>query len=102
MRLPSLTAASDHSLLVPCAREVSTPIHQSVLRLSLLLQGAPALRNIHPGYCSVLISFDPRRTEYAHVESMVREALERLDAVELPAPRTVGVPVQYGGAEGPD
>jgi KipI family sensor histidine kinase inhibitor len=97
-----LIHASDHSLLVSFAPVVSEETHRSVLRLSRLLDGARELVNIHPAYCSVLLTFDPRRTEHQHVESRVRQALERLDTVELPAPRTVEVPVRYGGADGPD
>jgi len=100
--VPRLTAASDHSLLVSFAPAVSEETRRSVLCLSRLLEGAGELVNIHPAYCSVLLTFDPRRTEHQHVESRVRQALERLDTVELPAPRTVEVPVRYGGADGPD
>jgi KipI family sensor histidine kinase inhibitor len=102
MGLPTLTAASDHSLLVSFGREVSLEIHRHVLRLSRLLQGRPELLNVHPGYSSVLISFDPRRLESAAVESMVREALVRLPSAPVPAARTVEVPVRYGGLDGPD
>jgi inhibitor of KinA len=102
MALPALTAASDHSLLVSFGDEVSIEIHHNVLRLSVLLQGLPELLNVNPGYCSVLVSFDLRRTEMAAVESMMREVLVRLASVPLPAARTVEVPVRYGGADGPD
>jgi KipI family sensor histidine kinase inhibitor len=102
MGLPILTAASDHSLLVSFGHQVSLEIHHDVLRLSLLLQARPELLNIHPGYCSVLISFDPRRIESAAVESIVRESLARLASVPVPAARTVEVPVRYGGPDGPD
>jgi KipI family sensor histidine kinase inhibitor len=102
MGLPTLTAASDHSLLVSFGREVSLEIHRDVLRLSRLLQGRPELLNVHPGYSSVLISFDPRRLESAAVESIVREALVRMPSAPVPAARTVEVPVRYGGPDGPD
>jgi inhibitor of KinA len=102
MGLPTLIAASDHSLLVSFGQQVSIETHQHVLRLSRLLQGRPELLNVHPGYCSVLISFDPRKIESAAVESMVREVLVRLASVPVPAARTVEVPVRYGGEDGPD
>lgn len=100
--MPLLTAASDCSLLVSFPSEVSLEIHHDVLRLSRLLEGAPEITNIHPAYCSVLIDFDPRCTEHARAEALVREALERMDSVPLPSPRTIEVPVRYGGADGPD
>ena len=100
--MPTLTAASDHSLLVSFGHEVSLEIHGEVLRFCLLLQGRKELLNIHPGYCSVLISYDPRRRDSAEVESLVREALARMRSVQLPDARTVEVPVHYGGADAPD
>jgi inhibitor of KinA len=102
MALPALTAASDHSLLVSLGHEVSLDIHRDVLRLCRLLQGCKELLNVHPGYCSVLISYDPRVRESAAVEALVEEALGRLSSVELPEARTVEVPVHYGGADAPD
>jgi inhibitor of KinA len=102
MAVPTLIAASDHSLLVSFGHEVSREIHRDVLRLSVLLRGRKELLNIHPAYCSVLISYDPRRWEPAAIESLVRESLARMSAIKLPAPRTVEVPVHYGGADSPD
>ena len=100
--MPRWSAASDHSLLVSLGEEVSLATHERVLRLSLLLEGTPELLNIHPGYCSLLISFDPRRVQYERIVSAVSEALDRMDSVDLHSRRTVEVPVRYGGADGPD
>jgi inhibitor of KinA len=102
MALPTLTAASDHSLLVSFGHQVSLEIHRDVLRLCLLLERRRELLNIHPGYCSVLISYDPRCQESHAIESMVREAMARMLTVTLPEVRTVEVPVRYGGADAPD
>lgn len=97
-----LTAASDHSLLVSFGDEVSLEIHRRVLRLLLALQGSPGLLNLHPAYCTLLVTFDPRRIDYVRVEQAVRAALARMDSIELPPPRTVEIPVRYGGADGSD
>jgi inhibitor of KinA len=102
MALPTLTAASDHSLLVSFGQEVSPEIHREVLRLFRLLRGRRELLNIHPGYCSVLISFDPCQWELADIESIVREAMARARSLEAPPARTVEIPVHYGGADAPD
>jgi inhibitor of KinA len=102
MSPPLLTAASDHSLLISFGDEVSLDIHRRVLRLRHQLAGAPRLLNIHPAYSSLLVSYDPRRTSHADVEALVQSAWSRLDAVDLPPPRTVEVPVRYGGEYGPD
>lgn len=102
MALPTLTAASDHSLLVSFGHQVSLETHRDVLRLCRLLHGRRELLNIHPGYSSVLISFDPRTRDSADIESVVREAMALMRTVELPPSRMVEVPVHYGGADAPD
>jgi KipI family sensor histidine kinase inhibitor len=102
MALPTLTAASDHSLLVSLGHDVSLETHHDVLRLCRLLQGRRELLNFHPGYNSVLISYDPRTHESAEIESLVRESMARIGTVALPPSRTVEIPVHYGGADGPD
>jgi KipI family sensor histidine kinase inhibitor len=100
--VPQLTAASDHSLLVSFAEEVSLEVHRQVLRLTLLLETTRHVVNIHPGYCTLLVSFDPRQAPRERIEGLVRDALDRLDTVMLPAARTIEVPVRYGGDDGPD
>ncbi len=102
MSLPLLTEASDHSLLVSFGGEVSLDLHHRVLRLGKLLEGAPELLNIHPGYATLLVSFDPRRVSSAVIEAKVRDAMSSMDSIELGVLRTVEVPVHYGGEFGPD
>ena len=102
MSLPQLIEASDHSLLVLFGDQVSLDLHQRVLRLARLLEGSPELLNIHPGYASLLVSFDPRRISSAAVEAKVRAGMASSDKLALSAPRTVEVPVRYGGEYGPD
>jgi inhibitor of KinA len=87
---------------VTFGNEVSPQIHRDVLRLSSLLQGRKELLNIHPGYSSVLVSYDPRQWRPEAIESLVRHELAHLDSVELPPTRTVEVPVRYGGPDAPD
>ncbi len=71
-------------------------------RLTGALAGARGIRNLHPAFASVLVEFDPRLHTHAQIESLVRLALERAPAEELPASRLVEIPVRYGGAYGPD
>jgi inhibitor of KinA len=71
--------------------------------LRLLQQDAVAgVRNLHPGYCSLLVKFDALRMRHEEVEAMLREYIERLEEVKLPDARLVEIPVCYGGEFGPD
>jgi len=100
---PELVPASDRSLLVRFADEPTLDAHRRVVALLAALEAAAphGLVNLHPGYASLLVVFDPRATNH---EALLRELDARLlrDDVSPPRPRTVEVPVVYGGEAGPD
>jgi inhibitor of KinA len=93
--------ASDRSLLVSFGEEISQPTHQQVVALTHALSEDPinGVVNLHPAYCSVLVIFDPLRTEHAKVESAI--LARHLSLIETRA-RVVEIPVCYGGEFGPD
>ncbi len=93
--------ASDQSLLVYLGEKIDLETHRRVLKLLRLLEAEPipGVRNLHPGYTSILIVFDPLDQEHKNIEHTVATLLSRLDDVQLPAPRTVGIPVIYDGPD---
>lgn len=99
---PLIQAASDHSLLISLGERISPAIHQHVLRLTLLLRGRREILNLHPGYASVLLTFDPLKIPHAALEELVRDLLADAGQLEPPPARTVEIPVRYGGECGPD
>jgi inhibitor of KinA len=78
--------------------------HRNVVRLFRLLRLQPnrATRNLHPAYSSVLISFNPLLTHPNDFRAYVHELVERLDMVELSAPRVIEIPVCYDRSLGQD
>lgn len=96
--------ASDQSLMIYLGEAVNVDTHRRVLKLLRLLEAEPlpGVRNLHPAYTSVLLVFDPCAQDHAALERTLENYLDRLDAVALPEPRTVEIPVCYGGESGPD
>jgi 5-oxoprolinase (ATP-hydrolysing) subunit B len=96
--------ASDRSVLVFFGDEISLPLHREVLRLTQAFDSLPSgILNVHPAYASVLIDFDPRRRRHEEVVELVRHALSAgTPDAQAAQPRTVPVPVRYGGESGPD
>ena len=91
--------ASDSSVLVVFGDEISPEIHRKVARFTRTFR-ADGVRNLHPGYCSVLVSFDPLRTDPAAIERAAA-ACETEPAPD-PDPPMIEIPVCYGGEFGPD
>ena len=98
----TIRPASDRAVLVRFGEEISVEAHRQVLRLMVALGGPESgILNLHPGYASVLIDFDPRRRTHSDIEQLILERMKTA-AAALPEGRTVEVPVEYGGDCGPD
>ncbi|MGD0500911.1 MAG: 5-oxoprolinase subunit PxpB [Bryobacteraceae bacterium] len=104
--MATIRPASDRSLLVSFGEEISAEAHESVARLTRCLHGARGILNLHPAYVSVLVDFDPRRHRHGEMEALIRERWRAMEQAGAPglggAPRTVTIPVCYGGDLGPD
>jgi len=77
-------------------------MHESVAHATRALLGVRGLRNLHPGYASVLIAFDPRLLTHEQAEELIRTTLESHPAESDPEPRHIEIPVVYGRDAGPD
>lgn len=100
----SLQPTSDHSLLISFGDDISRENHQrvSALTLKLLASRPDFILNLHPAYCSVLVSFDPRRVILEQIESFLRGMLSQITTAALPTPRRVEIPVCYESEFAPD
>src|SRR5262249_52035831 len=81
---------------------ISLPVHRQVRRMAQALTGMRGILNLHPAYNSVLVEYDLRRASPEEFETALRQRLENVREEPLPPPRTVEIPVRYGGEDGPD
>jgi KipI family sensor histidine kinase inhibitor len=84
--------------------EMSRLCHAQVRRWDAHLRGHPprGVRNIHPAYASLLVSFDPRVRTLAELEAELRDLLATANPPEPTSSRRVELPTCYGGEFGPD
>lgn len=96
-------AASDCSLLVRLASEITPAANRQVLRLFRKLHATqvPGVESYSPSYVSLMIRFDPRITDHVTLQSIVQQAVnvgqESAAAVTLHT-----LPVCYAGQYAPD
>jgi len=94
--------ASDRSLLLVFDDRISRAAHHHVLRLTPLLQTLQGVTNVHPAYASILVDFDPRAIRHLGVERAAAQLFSQAESASGPEPRTIEIPVLYGGEHGPD
>ena len=97
-----IVPASDSSLLVVFGDTISAALHRQVMALFHALQAKrdPSIRNLHPGYASLLIDFDPLRVTHDELTALV----QRLESAGTASTgdSVVVIPVCYHSEFGPD
>jgi KipI family sensor histidine kinase inhibitor len=97
-RSPALLPFGEAAALL----ELAGPEEAQALARSLGADQAPWLLGVVPGLQSVLVEFDPLRTDAAEVERELLAHLRSVAATEQAPGRLRTIPVVYGGDFGPD
>ncbi len=94
----------DRALLVELGDQISPPINREVRTLFARLKdrGIKGIKELVPSYRSLMVVYDPLALSVSLLRSQIGELCETLDDFQLPDPRTVEIPVVYGGQYGPD
>jgi len=96
--------ASDSSLLFVLGNAISPELHARVIGLFQALQARhdPRIRNLHPGYASVLVDFDPLRMTHDELTAIVEQSVGQVSSEGHRESAIVRVPVCYDAEFGPD
>ena len=101
---PWLRPCGDAAVLVAWEARLDPALNAHAQALAGLLAARPwaGLGEAVPGYCTLLVHYDPAQLTYAEVAEHVRAVLIESAALEAPPGRLVEIPVRYGGEAGPD
>jgi len=99
-----IVAASDASLLVVFGDVISPELHERVMALFHAFQARQDLRicNLHPGYASLLIDFDPLRMTHDELVTVVEQLAGASESAAAGNARVITIPVCYDVEFGPD
>lgn len=95
----------DAMLLVELEPAIDPVINERAILLAAGLRARQArgVRDIAPGYSTLGVHFDPLQTDLAALEQVIASEFAALAALnEVAARDPIEIPVEYGGAHGPD
>ena len=97
-------AAGDRGLLVEYGEGISPEINHKVRSMAMALEGQRprGVLEVIPTYRSLLIVYEPTRTHPGLLQDTLLDLEDHLAELEIAPPRTVEIPVCYGGEFGPD
>lgn len=92
--------ASDSSILISFEGGPSLENTQRVLKLFSKLQGShPAILNLHPAYCSLLVDFDSLKFDAQEFYRFLKAEVQQLKKGRQPVGRNIEMPVCYDGED---
>jgi len=96
--------ASDSSLLVVFGNAISPALHERVIAMFRAFRARhdPRIRNLHPGYASLLIDFDPLQWTPDELTATVWQLASKIDLEVDHSTEVVTVPVCYDLEFAPD
>ena len=94
----------DRAFLVELGDQINPSINERVRELFLKLDRRPlkGVVELVPSYRSLMVVYDPLKTEMDRLREAILELYQATDPSLVPEPRTLHVPVVYGGEYGPD
>lgn len=94
----------DRALLVELGDEISPAINRKVRTLFVGLKDRDfkGIKELVPSYRSLMVVYDSLALSVSLLKSQIGELCKTLDDFQLSNPRTVEIPVAYGGRYGPD
>jgi len=101
---PNIRFAGDGALVVELGEEIDRKINAKVHALAFALerQKLNGLLEVVPAYCSLMVYYDPLKTDLSTLMERLIALGERLEELPLPKRRLVEIPTVYGGVFGPD
>ena len=101
---PAFRIMGDRGLLVELGDEIHPEINQSVqvLYISMDLRQIQGVVELIPSYRSLLIVYNPLGIGLEELQKTVLDVFRDTDRSQLPQPKTIKIPVVYGGVYGPD
>ncbi len=101
---PAYRIMGDRALLVELGDGISPLVNKKVRELFLCLKNnrVEGVVETVPGYRSLLIVYDPLKITLSTLKERLNKLHTTIDRSEIPKPRTLEIPVVYGGECGPD
>jgi len=99
-----IVPASDSSILVEFGDRIDPETQDHVLGLfhGLRALDDPRIRNLHPGYVSLLVDFDPLALSHQDVRALIESLASNRARAARDGSAIVAIPVCYDAEFGPD
>ena len=96
--------AGERGLLIECGDAIDPAVNRKVRALKVAATRHPprGIEELIPSYRSLLALYDPLQNNPGQLQTDFKHLEQRLVNTDIPDPKTIEIPVCYGGDFGPD
>ena len=100
----SFSPLGDQAIILEIGNEINEETHHRVRAVTALLETDPPqwMSEFIPAFTTVSIVYSPLQVSYEEAKMELAALLKKASEIMLPPPRTIEIPVCYGGDHGPD
>lgn len=100
----SFSPLGDQAIILEIGNEINEETHHRVRAVTALLETDPPqwMTEFIPAFTTVSIVYSPLQVSYEEAKLELAALLKKASEITLPPPRTIELPVCYGGDHGPD
>lgn len=100
----SFSPLGDQAIILEIGNEINEETHHRVRAVTALLETDPPqwMSEFIPAFTTVSIVYSPLQVSYEEAKMELAALLKKASEITLPPPRTIELPVCYGGDHGPD
>ncbi|MFC3209776.1 5-oxoprolinase subunit PxpB [Planomicrobium okeanokoites] len=100
----SFSPLGDQTIILEIGNEINEETHHRVRAVTALLETDPPqwMSEFIPAFTTVSIVYSPLQVSYEEAKLELAALLKNASEITLPPPRTIELPVCYGGDHGPD
>lgn len=100
----SFSPLGDQAIVIEVGKEINDETHNQIRAIVSLLETDPPqwMTEFIPAFTTVSVGYNPLQISYEEAKSELAALMKRASAIKPPQPRTIEIPVCYGGEYGPD
>ncbi len=100
----SFSPLGDQAIILEIGNEINEETHHRVRAVTALLETDPPqwMTEFIPAFTTVSIVYSPLHISYGEAKLELAALLKKASEITLPPPRTIEIPVCYGGDHGSD
>ncbi|MCM3612022.1 5-oxoprolinase subunit PxpB [Planococcus sp. MERTA32b] len=100
----SFSPLGDQAIIIEVGTSINEETHNRIRAITSLLGASPPqwMTECIPAFTTISVAYSPLLATFEEAKNELASLLKKTEDIDVPHPRTIEIPVCYGGGHGPD